>query len=121
MVPIAMAHTKYWCLRSSSYTGRIPQHRSRASDSDFSAALMAYAAASISFQATPPVSIRKAIACSLVEAVRDMHAEGIVHGDLHHGNDVGLSLPALTEGRDEEYIRVSPEVSTVLPVDPAVS
>ncbi|KZV61913.1 kinase-like protein [Peniophora sp. CONT] len=66
------------------------------------------------------MSTRKSLVLSLVEAVSDLHARGIVHGDLHFGN-IGLSLPALTDGRDKEYIRVCPEVTVVLPVDPAIA
>ncbi|KZV62660.1 kinase-like protein [Peniophora sp. CONT] len=66
------------------------------------------------------ISTRKSIVRSLVEAVADLYARGIVHGDLHFSN-VGLPIPALTDGRDKEYIRVCPEVTVVLPVNPAIS
>ncbi|VDB86851.1 unnamed protein product [Peniophora sp. CBMAI 1063] len=69
-------------------------------------------------QARRSPMMRKYIAHSLVEAVVDLHSKGIVHGDLHAGN-VGLAIPALTDRHDKEYIRVCPDVTVVLPVQPA--
>ena len=82
--------------------------------------LPAISALDIASTNSQTVSTRKALAHSLIEGVRDLHAKGIVHGDLHFGN-VGLSMPALTDGRDKEYIRVCPEVTVVLPRDPAIA
>ncbi|KZV69456.1 hypothetical protein PENSPDRAFT_652318 [Peniophora sp. CONT] len=68
---------------------------------------------------TSAAATRKAITRSLVEAVSEMHAAGIVHGDLHMCN-VGLELAGLASGsdRNKRYIKRTPETTVVLPLDP---
>ncbi|KZV60399.1 kinase-like protein [Peniophora sp. CONT] len=65
-------------------------------------------------------SIYKTVVRSLVQAVAEVHAAGIVHGDLHLGN-VGLALPTLADGSDTERIWSYPDVTIVFPRDPELA
>ncbi|KIY68803.1 kinase-like protein [Cylindrobasidium torrendii FP15055 ss-10] len=68
-----------------------------------------------------PTSARwcKAVARGLAHAVKQLHASGIVHGDLHLGN-VGIGLPQLADQDPDDVMQDldTPEVTLVLTSDP---
>ncbi|KAL1687450.1 kinase-like protein [Schizophyllum commune] len=63
---------------------------------------------------------RKVAAYGLAKAVAQLHAAGVVHGDLHLGN-VGVAMPQLSKQDPSDVMQDldAHELTVVLPVDPA--
>ncbi|KAL1731334.1 kinase-like protein [Schizophyllum commune] len=63
---------------------------------------------------------RKVAAYGLAKAMAQLHAAGVVHGDLHLGN-VGVAMPQLAEQDPSDVMQDldAYELTVVLPVDPA--
>ncbi|KAJ7201396.1 kinase-like protein [Mycena pura] len=61
---------------------------------------------------------RKKVAYDLTNAIAQLHASGVVHGDLHLGN-VGISMPQLSTQDPEDVMQDLdwPELTLVLPTD----